>query len=84
LRINKDFRMKFFQEREKIKVLQEKELEAYLGRLGLLEGVTIGKAKCLICGTVLGLETIQAIVPKGDRVVLVCTNPKCLKQVDLT
>ena len=45
-------------------VFHEKETEALLRRLGLLEQVISGQIKCIVCGKTITLENFGAIFDK--------------------
>lgn len=55
-------------------------LTSLLARLGVLD--SIGKdARCVSCGNLVTLDTIDAVYPERDDVKFICSNAKCSTSV---
>lgn len=65
----------------RMKLVDDQGLEGYLASLGILDDVRHGKIKCKSCGFVITMENLEAILPKDDSILLVCSNPKCLSNL---
>jgi hypothetical protein len=65
-------------------VFHEKETEALIKRLGLLEQVASGQIKCAVCNKTITLENLGAIFREKDQTVLICDDMKCLEKMKET
>lgn len=63
--------------RTNLKAVDDADFPSYLKKIGVYDAVLAGKEKCLVCGNILSLDEIEAIVPKDDQIGLVCNRPKC-------
>jgi len=66
-----------------LKAVHERDLQALLESLGLLEIVASGHATCLHCGDVVTVDNLHCIVPRGEDILLACSKPACIEVVHL-
>jgi hypothetical protein len=66
--------------RYEISAVHEKDLKELLSSLNLLEEVNEGHIHCKFCDTVITLENLQCIYPKGDEIVFCCDKIGCFEQ----
>ena len=64
-----------------LKAVYEDDLIGYLKSVGLYDDVVGGKHLCVYCGNKITIENLEVIVPKGDKVDIVCNNKNCLNQL---
>lgn len=73
---------KFFRKkRDKIKMVNESDLEKYLSSLGILKDIEEGKIHCRFCGTKITLKNLQVIFPYKNEICATCSRLKCLEKV---
>lgn len=63
-----------------IPAVLDEEMRRLLQEIGELDRVEGGKAKCMVCGATLTLDSIRLIVPLKNRVGYVEDSQKCLMQ----
>jgi hypothetical protein len=71
----------FFRKKNNLKAVYEDDLIGYLKSVGLYEDIINGDRLCVFCGSKITLENLEVIVPKGDKVDIVCSNKNCLNQL---
>jgi hypothetical protein len=54
------------------------DLEDTLEELGVLNRLKEGKAKCLVCGSVVTVNNLGAMASHEGEVVFCCDTPNCL------
>ncbi len=64
--------------KKQIKFVYDSDLENLLKKLDILDAIMSEKVKCYICGGVITLENIGAIIKVKGRVELICQNPVCI------
>lgn len=69
-------------EKETLKTLHEKDLEQYLQKLGVLEIVQSGAAKCKFCHDIIRVGNIHVLFPESGQVKFVCDKPQCIKELN--
>ncbi|HBC31658.1 MAG TPA: hypothetical protein DC024_10510 [Clostridiales bacterium] len=65
----------------KIKAVHDIDLESYLDSLGWLNKIKKGKVKCIICGQIITLNNLQAIIPYKDKIQICCSNIQCYQVI---
>lgn len=53
----------------------------FLTNIGLLKNVTLGKARCKICGDSVTLDTIETVFPDGGTIHVTCSKPECAEKL---
>lgn len=69
--------------RVQVKAVWDRDLEALLDSLGVTERLARGELRCLVCGRIVGLDDIGAILPHGDGAELSCEDSACVGAVSL-
>ena len=64
--------------KDRMKAVYDDDLGELLSSLGLVESVEQGKVRCRVCGEQQSIDSIGVLVPNGDRVEVVCSDPECL------
>ncbi|PYL66991.1 MAG: hypothetical protein DMF28_10185 [Verrucomicrobia bacterium] len=64
--------------KEAIKAVDDENLFELLRSLGLLEQLEKSRITCAVCGDVITAESLQAIIPRGDAVDVICWKPECI------
>ena len=65
-------------EKVEIPAIHEREFMDMLGKLGLLNQISEGKAICFNCHENLSLDSIAGIKIIDNQPKLICNNPECL------
>ena len=73
--------MDFLKKKNKLKAVYDDDLVDYLKSLNLYDGVTEGKFLCKYCGNRITIESLEVMVPKGNKVEFICDNENCLNQL---
>jgi len=73
--------MKFFSDKSKIKAVHDADLKGYLESLGIYEDIVQGRRRCAYCGNIITPDSIGAVVPSGENILLVCLNVKCQDRI---
>lgn len=63
--------------KESVQAIGDDKFEAFLGSLGILQDVEVGKIKCKFCKDVLSVETISYVLPDSGSIKCVCDKPEC-------
>ena len=69
-------------EKKTLTTVHETDLEEYLQRLGVLDNVNNGMAKCKFCGGTINLTNIHALFPESGQAEFVCDKPACIKEMN--
>jgi hypothetical protein len=65
-----------------LKAVQDADLVEYLQKLGVYEDVITGRVHCVFCGEKIDLDNLQALFPKDDKIVMVCSKIICLDKIN--
>jgi len=65
--------------KEPIKAVDDENLSDLLKSLGLLDRLEQGRLTCAACGDVITAESLQAIIPRGNTVDVICWKPACIQ-----
>ena len=65
----------------RIDAVHDVDVAAVLEQLGLRERLSQGAVSCWFCGRAVSDETLGAIVPQGDEIVLVDSTPSCMRDL---
>lgn len=71
----------FRRKTEKIKVINDSDLEHYLQSLGILEDVRNKKIHCKFCGQVVTLDNLQVLFPHENKINIICNRKKCMERI---
>ena len=71
----------FRRKTEKIKIINDSDLEDYLQSLGILEDIKNKKIHCKFCGQVVTLDNLQALFPDEDKIYIICNRKKCMERI---
>jgi len=63
----------------KIKVVQDEDLEKFLESIMVLDGIKSGKINCKICGIKITIKNLQAVYSKESKIYFICDKPHCIK-----
>lgn len=63
-----------------VNAIHEKDLQGFLEKLGLSKQFQEGQIKCYVCGDVLSLENLGAILSVKGEARFVCTKPECYEK----
>lgn len=61
--------------------MHDVDVAAVLDQLGLRERLSQGTVSCWFCGRAVSDETLGAIVPQGDEIVLVDDRSSCMRDL---
>lgn len=75
------FKKLFRKNSNSLKAVYEDDLIGYLKSIGIYDDVVGGKYLCVYCGNKITIENLEVIVPKGNKVDIVCSNKNCLNQL---
>jgi len=64
---------------ENVSLVDDGTLSALLEKSGQLEMIYAGQARCAVCGKLISMETIGAVVANADRWDLICDDQICIK-----
>jgi hypothetical protein len=67
-------------EKFEIKAVHEKNLEAMLESMQLLQLIKEEKLSCRFCGKTITLNNFQCIYPKNNEILFCCYNLACFEQ----
>lgn len=70
-------------EKEDLKTIHEKDLKAYLEKIGVFASVEKNETRCEFCNETITLENIYALFPNLGQVKFVCDKPICIKQFSI-
>lgn len=65
----------------KIKAVIEDDLVPLLNALGVYGEILAGRERCMYCGSLITLESIEAIVPFNREIRIVCSDLKCRQKL---
>ena len=65
-----------------LSVFHERESEAILKKLNLLEKLENGQVRCIVCNKTITLENFGGVLKKENRILIVCDDLECLKKVE--
>lgn len=71
----------FKKKKEKIKLVNDSDLEQYLSSLGLLENIRKRKIHCRFCDQVVTMDNLQVLFPCEDKICVICNKKKCLERL---
>jgi len=60
-------------------VFHEREVEALLKKLNLLEKVNAGQVMCVVCNKTITKENFGGVFKKENRVLVVCDDLQCVE-----
>ena len=66
--------------KQSVRAVHDNYLPSLLDSLGLSERLNAGLLKCMVCGEVVTLESLQALVPSGNRIDVVCDKIPCYEE----
>jgi len=66
--------------KQSIRAVHDNYLTDLLNALALSEKLEAGLLKCMICEDVVTFESLQALVPKGNYIGVVCDKIQCYEQ----
>lgn len=66
--------------KQSIRAVHDNYLAELLNSLGLSERIQFGLLRCMICGEVVTVESLQALVPKGNQIEVVCDRIECYEE----
>jgi hypothetical protein len=75
------FKQLFRKNNSALKAVYEDDLIGYLKSIDIFDDVVGGKHLCVYCGNKITIGSLEVIVPKGDKVDIVCNNKNCLNQL---
>ena len=64
--------------KETINAVDDDDLAELLKSLGLSRELQEGQLTCVNCGDVITAESLQAIIPSGNAIRIVCWKPECI------
>ena len=57
-----------------LKTVLDDELADFLGSIGVLSDIEVGRSKCKFCGGIVTLENFHAIFPDSGNISIVCSK----------
>ena len=71
----------FNKQKEKIKMVNEKDLLKYLSSIGILKDIQDGKLHCRFCGKIVTFKNLQVLFPCDNKICIICSRIKCLEKL---
>ncbi|MCJ7483490.1 MAG: hypothetical protein MUO31_11045 [Thermodesulfovibrionales bacterium] len=71
-------------EKHKVRAVYDDDLLDLLDLIGIRKALEVGQLKCHECGDPVKLDNLQAIVPLGKNIGVLCSKTICLKTFQLT
>lgn len=62
-----------------VNAVDDEGLSELLESLGLSGELNQGRLRCINCHDVITAETLQAIIPHGNQIAVVCWKPPCIQ-----
>ena len=69
-------------ERHRLRAIYEDDLIKFLESIGIKSAVRSGDLRCRVCNKVVSIDTLQAVIPMGNKVGIVCSKKKCLNKIE--
>jgi hypothetical protein len=67
--------------KEKVNVVHDQDLEAFLDKIGVLQDYLSGEKKCKFCKIVMTLDNLHSVFPQSGDVKFVCDKPECIREL---
>ena len=62
-----------------VPAIYEEDIKRILNKLGILEEITQGKAKCFICDKKISLDNFGGVVKIKGNLKVLCDDPICIE-----
>ena len=69
-------------ERHRIRVIYEDDLIKFLESIGIKSAIEKGRLRCHVCNEVVTIETLQAVIPLGTNIGVLCSKKTCLNRIE--
>jgi hypothetical protein len=69
--------------KHKVRAVHDDDLLGFLDSIGLRRALETGEIKCHICGKQVTLENLQALLPLNKKFAVVCSEPTCVKNIEV-
>lgn len=66
---------------KRILAVHEKDLDAFLKSLGLLEALEKQELKCALCGSTITKENFLCVYPENGEIKVCCNELECYKAI---
>lgn len=65
--------------RLELSAVWDDDIQELLGSLGVLQDVTLGNARCVVCGCQVDIDNLGAVMPTPQSADLVCADANCVQ-----
>lgn len=69
-------------ERHRLRAVYEDDLIKLLESIGIKRAIEKGEQKCHVCNEIVTIESIQAIIPLGKDIGVLCSKTTCLNKIE--
>jgi hypothetical protein len=66
---------------KRILAVHEKDLDAFLKSLGLLEVLEKQELRCALCGSIITRETFRCVYPENGEIKVCCSALECYSAI---
>ena len=67
--------------RLELSAVWDDDLQELLGSLGVLQDVTLGNARCVVCGRTVDIDNLGAVMPTPQSTDFSCDDAYCVRAV---
>lgn len=67
--------------RLELSAVWDDDIQELLGSLGVLQDVTLGNARCVVCGRQVDIDNLGAVMPTPQSADFACDDANCVRAV---
>jgi hypothetical protein len=69
-------------ERHRLRAIYEEDLVKFLESIGIKSAIEKGELKCHVCNEIVSIDTLQAVIPIGKNIGVLCSKKSCLNKIE--